>query len=601
MSRSDSAPQPRPQPLRVAIIGSGGVASGQHAPALAKIEGVELVAVCDVVADKANALAAKYGARAYTDYHLMLEEVQPNVVHVCTPEAFHFEPALAALEAGAHVFCEKVMTESAEKAWKLVKTALERDLLLAVDYNYRFFPVFRELKGIIDRGELGRIALINVYAHSYCMHHALDLIRFLGGEIVEVAAMHTRWHLPRGPLPLPVGDLVYCPTRNEGVVLRLANGAVATLAGSLHMHLKETMIQLECVGEKGRALIDEVNIANIAGRLRLYTTPDSEPKVTTYPSIAFSYAFERSIRAFIESVRERRAPSPSGIDGLRAVEYEEAVVRSQRERRFVPLPRVAASALAYSKLPLETALERIARLGIPYVDLAFHENWAHVNPSYVADNFDAALERVASALSRARIVPVSFNAGLGTNDLDEACRRLEAVARLARALSVRTITLPAPPTGSSLDEEAGRLERLAQAVASHDVQLTVETHVRQLTEDPETAAKLAERLSGAGINGVGLTLDPSHYFAGPAQGRGWEAVLPHVRHVHLRDAGASWSEIQMPVGQGRVPFREILAALRAHGYCGDFVAEYIDSIGNLDTGEEMLKLIRLAGEAWDRT
>src|SRR5690606_29232024 len=101
-----------------------------------------------------------------------------------------------------------------------------------------------------------------------------------------------------------------------------------------------------------------------------------------------------------------------------------------------------------------------------------------------------------------------------------------------------------------------------------DVQLTVETHVGQLTEDPAAAVTIAQKVSG-----VGLTLDPSHYYAGPAQGRGLEAVLPHVRHVHLRDAGRSWSEIQMPVGEGILPFDDVLAALRTHGYCGDFVAE----------------------------
>ena len=46
----------------------------------------------------------------------MLEEVRPDIVHVCTPEAFHYEPVMAALKAGAHVFCEKVMAESVEKA-----------------------------------------------------------------------------------------------------------------------------------------------------------------------------------------------------------------------------------------------------------------------------------------------------------------------------------------------------------------------------------------------------------------------------------------------------------------------------------------------------
>ena len=184
--------------IRAAIIGAGGVARTQHAPGLARLDGVELVAVCDMDEKRAAELAGEYGARAYTDYQRMLEEVRPDIVHVCTPEAYHFEPVMAALEAGAHVFCEKVMAETVEKARAMVKRALELGRWLGVDYNYRFIPAFRKLKEIIDSGELGRIALINVYAHSYCMHHAIDLVRFLGGEIMDVAAMHTRWDRPGG-------------------------------------------------------------------------------------------------------------------------------------------------------------------------------------------------------------------------------------------------------------------------------------------------------------------------------------------------------------------------------------------------------------------
>ena len=263
--------------IRAAIIGAGGVARTQHAPGLARLEGVTIAAVCDMDGERAAALAGEYSAKAYTDYQRMLEEVRPDIVHVCTPEAFHYEPVMAALKAGAHVFCEKVMAESVEKARGMVGKALELGRLLGVDYNYRFIPAFRKLKEIIAAGELGRIALINVYAHSYCMHHAIDLVRFLGGEIVEAAAMHTRWDRPENALPLPVGDLVYCPTRNEGIVLRLENGTVATLSGSLYMDLRETMVQLECVGEKGRALIDQIEITDISGRLRLFPGEDEAP------------------------------------------------------------------------------------------------------------------------------------------------------------------------------------------------------------------------------------------------------------------------------------------------------------------------------------
>ena len=78
--------------------------------------------------------------------------------------------------------------------------------------------------------------------------------------------------------------------------------------------------------------------------------------------------------------------------------------------------------------------------------------------------------------------------------------------------------------------------------------------------------------------GLGLTLDASHYYAGPNQGSDFSAVFPYVRHVHLRDAGADWEHLQVPAGAGRVDFRRIVEGLHAQGYKGKFAIEYIDSI-----------------------
>ena len=98
--------------------------------------------------------------------------------------------------------------------------------------------------------------------------------------------------------------------------------------------------------------------------------------------------------------------------------------------------------------------------------------------------------------------------------------------------------------------------------------------------------------------GLGLTLDPSHYYAGPLQGGAFEALLPYVRHVHLRDAGGSWEEIQVPVGKGRVEFSRLFHLLRQNGYTGDFVIEYIDSIGSIETDREILAMKALVDREW---
>ena len=118
-----------------------------------------------------------------------------------------------------------------------------------------------------------------------------------------------------------------------------------------------------------------------------------------------------------------------------------------------------------------------------------------------------------------------------------------------------------------------RLRDLLPVALGRGVQLTVETHVGRLTEVPEVAVRLCREAEG-----VGLTLDPSHFHAGPNQGADFTAVFPYVRHVHLRDAGTRWEEIQVPAGSGEVDFDALVRGLHGAGYEGKFAIEYIDSI-----------------------
>jgi sugar phosphate isomerase/epimerase len=118
-----------------------------------------------------------------------------------------------------------------------------------------------------------------------------------------------------------------------------------------------------------------------------------------------------------------------------------------------------------------------------------------------------------------------------------------------------------------------RLQDLVAVATDRGVRLTVETHTNQLTEWPAVAVQLCQA-----VPGLGLTLDASHYVAGPNQGADFSVVFPHVGHVHLRDAGADWEHIQVPFGSGRVDLAAIVEGLHRAGYEGKFAIEYIDSI-----------------------
>jgi sugar phosphate isomerase/epimerase len=91
--------------------------------------------------------------------------------------------------------------------------------------------------------------------------------------------------------------------------------------------------------------------------------------------------------------------------------------------------------------------------------------------------------------------------------------------------------------------------------------VAVNTHVGTLAEDPDVAVTLCQR-----VPGLGLALDPSHYLAGPNQGKCYDQVFPYVRHVKLRDTGRGPNQFQVRVGQGEVEYGRIVSQLARHHY-----------------------------------
>ena len=146
--------------LKIGIIGCGGIANGKHMPALSAIPEVEMTAFCDIVRDRAEAAAAKYGAagaKVYTDYHELLADPSIDVVHVLTPNREHAPITIDALHAGKHVMCEKPMAKTAADARAMVEAAKESGKKLTIGYQNRQKPESIFLKKAVQRGDLGEI------------------------------------------------------------------------------------------------------------------------------------------------------------------------------------------------------------------------------------------------------------------------------------------------------------------------------------------------------------------------------------------------------------------------------------------------------------
>lgn len=219
---------------------------------------------------------------------------------------------------------------------------------------------------------------------------------------------------------------------------------------------------------------------------------------------------------------------------------------------------VACSTLCFGKQPLDDALRAIGEMHFGKVDLAIHEKCHHLRPSSVA----ADVGRVAQHLkSTCPLGLAAFHVEITAADDAEYDRQLKAICRLARLVTVPLVCVPAPPTGSDLDKVVQRLTAMVKIANTEGVILTIETMIGTVTEMPEAAAELCER-----VPGLGLTLDPSHYLVGPARGLPFDCVYPYVKHVRLRDTGAGQNEFQVRVGQGQVDYGKIINQLEKCHY-----------------------------------
>jgi sugar phosphate isomerase/epimerase len=214
--------------------------------------------------------------------------------------------------------------------------------------------------------------------------------------------------------------------------------------------------------------------------------------------------------------------------------------------------------LCFGRRSLEEALRVIAELEFSKFDVAVHEHGKHLRPSEVAADVTHAANRLRFGPG---LMPAAFSVEIDAPTEEEATRQFRAVCRLARISAVPVLTLRAAVAGTALEQEAERLAGLVKLAEADGIQATVATLTGTLTEDPDTAVALCRQ-----VPGLGLTLDPSHYLAGPHQGKNYDQVFPYVRHVHLRDTGKGPNQFQVRVGQGLVEYGRVVTHLARHGY-----------------------------------
>jgi predicted dehydrogenase len=231
------------------VIGCGGIARS-HFAAISDLPGVEVVAVCDLSAARAEATAERFGiAKWYSSYEQLLANVDPNLVHITTPPSSHFPIAKACLAAGLNVLCEKPITTNYQEFQEIKKIAAENGCVLMEDQNFRFHSSIRRISDLLRSGQLGDVVALDIvlavnivapgnpYIDHNVPHYSLALRGGAIGDFLTHIAyltymftgsmidMRTTWTKRVGDSPLPA-DACHALIKGERATAHVAfNGS----------------------------------------------------------------------------------------------------------------------------------------------------------------------------------------------------------------------------------------------------------------------------------------------------------------------------------------------------------------------------------------
>lgn len=183
--------------IRVGIVGAG-MMGRTHTEALRRIPGITVAALADSNAALAQSTCEELAIPAwYGSYQEMLKHEELDAVHVCTPNFAHFEVCKAAMESGAHVYCEKPLGNTAQETARLCGLAQAHQVLAAVNFNYRHNAVIQDMRERLAAGDWGRTFLIHgQYIQDWMMYDAdynWRCVPDLGGPSRTIADIGSHW------------------------------------------------------------------------------------------------------------------------------------------------------------------------------------------------------------------------------------------------------------------------------------------------------------------------------------------------------------------------------------------------------------------------
>ena len=347
--------------LNIGIIGCGGIANGKHMPALSKIREVRMTAFCDIIEERAQKAREKYGtpdSLVTTDYRKVLEDPSIDVVHVLTPNRWHSDITVDALEAGKHVMCEKPMAINSIEAKRMLDAAARTGKKLTIGYQSRQRPDARYLKQEVEAGTLGDI----YYAKATAVRRRavptwgvfLDEYAQGGGPLIDIgthALDLTLWTMDNYRPKYCVGTNYHALNKqtNQGNdwgnwdpdkftvedsafgFIVMENGATITLEASWALNVldaREAITQL-CGTLGGADMLDGLRFNGIKNNQKYMFIPQLEGKGAAFYSASKQpSASDLEARCWIDAIKNDTDPVVTPEQAIVVTKILEGIYRS---------------------------------------------------------------------------------------------------------------------------------------------------------------------------------------------------------------------------------------------------------------------------------
>jgi myo-inositol 2-dehydrogenase / D-chiro-inositol 1-dehydrogenase len=321
--------------VRIGFAGAGFIAT-HHASALASLPGVTIAAVQEPDLARADAFASTYGATVVQSFEALVETI--DALYICSPNTLHADSAIAALDAGIHVFCEKPPAITLPDARRIVDAVAGANSVYQLGFNQRFAPVHTAVKEKIDSGvftprwahvKMNRGQLLDPpwvaddsatggFLFETAIH-TLDVLMWLLGPVREVVCRAAETCSPQ------LDDFA--------MLLTFESGPTATYCSSGHATPLFPFQRIELFGGYATAVTEE------ADRVTFQLGVDEAPEVLDVRALPWveRFGYVAGDRAFIAAVRGEAPPPVNALDAYRAVELVDACYRAAETRELVAL------------------------------------------------------------------------------------------------------------------------------------------------------------------------------------------------------------------------------------------------------------------------